>query len=243
LTIEGRHGPHWRRESAAATRGTILPDLSEHAPAIEREVVCVFGTTSKSPWVTGVTESIALEGAYRVLLRHRVPGYGSLGWADLGPTVVVVGPSLGAQMLGNPAAHVRELGGLPAERVAEFFPVSRETFQRWVSGAVRPNTANLERLLRLRHLLQEVTSRVADVRSWLLAPLPNADGATPSDLLRAGQLTRVWDLLQTVPHRYPNPTYVDGDGHRITQMLHSTRGALNGTREDELDDFADWAQE
>jgi len=237
------HGLNWSRPSTAPTEGTITPNLSEDAPEVERQVVCVFGTTSKSPWVTALTEGIALEGAYRVLYRHRGPGYGSLGWAGTGPTVIVTTSMIDPPVHGNPAAHVRDLSGLSAERVAEFFPVSRETFQRWISGAVHPSTANLERLMRLRYFLQEATNRVPDVRAWLLSPLPSLDGATPSDLLKQGQLTRVWEHLQVLPHRYPNPSYTDRDGRRITHVLHSTRGILHDTDEDELDDFADWAED
>lgn len=236
----GDYGVRWR--GVSATGDPLVPSLSEDAPEIEREVVCVFGTVSKSPWVTDCTANIALETAFRVLRRHQLfDGERSIRWTTLGPVETVTAAATNAQATIGVAAHVRDLSGLSTERVARFFPVTRETFQRWVGGVVQPGSANLERLLRLQYLFQEARGRVPDVRAWLLAPLSTFDGATPGDLLEQARLTAVWQELQRIPPRYPNPTYVDREGHRVTQVLHSTRGALRGTAEDELDDLGDWA--
>ena len=210
-----------------------LPSLSEANSLLERRVLCRFGTASGSAWLTYNTERLTVQAAYAFLAEGQ-PGAAS--W-NPGAVAVVAGPNPAGQTV---ARHVRDLSGLPTDRIAEIFPVARETFQRWVSGTSQPSTPNLERLLRLQHVLREACNRVPDTRVWLLTPADELGGRSPFSALSDGQLTQVADALQALPPRYPNPRYVDGDGHRITQVLHGVRAPVRATSEEELSDFSDW---
>lgn len=138
------------------------------------------------------------------------------------------------------AREVRDLSGLSAGRLAELFPVERETYQRWITGSP-PSSANEERLLAIRHFLRELTHRVSNVRTWLLAPLVDgADSPSAFEVLKGGRLAELWDAIADLPSTAGRQTYVASDGSTLTELQGSRRGRDLRTPEEELDDYAEW---
>lgn len=138
------------------------------------------------------------------------------------------------------AREVRDLSGLSAARLAELFPVERETYQRWITGSP-PSSANEERLLAIRHFLRELTHRVSNVRTWLLAPLVDgADSPSAFEVLKGGRLAELWDAIADLPSTAGRQTYVASDGSTLTELQGSRRGRDLRTPEEELDDYAEW---
>lgn len=138
------------------------------------------------------------------------------------------------------ASEVRVISGLSVRKLAEIFPVERESFQRWLSGEQTPSSANLERLLALRHFLQALAQRVGDPKSWLLAPL-YGEQAAPSayDVLRSGNLTDLWAAISALPGNAPRRTYLSEEGGFATVVEGSLRGRDYRASEEELDDYAE----
>lgn len=134
------------------------------------------------------------------------------------------------------ARTIREVSGLGAERLGDLFPVARETFQRWTSGAGIPSTANLERLLLLRRLLLDIASRTNDVRGWLLTPIDERDDhKSPFALLKEGRVTEAWHSARLAGSpRFEK--YRDGDGNVAHRALGNIAGRLEADLH-EPDDF------
>ncbi len=138
------------------------------------------------------------------------------------------------------AREVRELSGLPAERLGAIFPVERESFQRWVAGT-NPGRANLERLLALRHFLRALRERVADPKTWLISPLSTLEDQTPYDVLRTGGLTSLWTEISGLsPSAAPTERFVDAEGNTGLLVRGSLRADDTPTPAEELDDYDEW---
>lgn len=138
------------------------------------------------------------------------------------------------------AREVRRLSGLGAKKLGELFPVERESYQRWVSGDVVPSSANLERLLALRHFFEALAHRVESPKNWLLAPL-HEDEFSPSayETLKAGRLGELWEAIAQLPSRMARRTYVAADGGFATRVEGSLRGRDYRASSDELDDYTE----
>lgn len=139
------------------------------------------------------------------------------------------------------AAELRELTSLSAAELSALFPVSRETFQRWTSGALMPSTSNLERLLALKHLFQEVRRRVGSTKEWLLTPAASEDGVyrTPYEVLRGGELGTAWDMLLRHHVSQDKHRIVGTDGTPLTRFEHSLRTADRRSAEEEVSGYDD----
>jgi len=139
------------------------------------------------------------------------------------------------------AWEVRDLTGLAADKLAELFPVERESYQRWLSGRTRPSSANLERLLAFRHFLRELANRVEDPKIWLLAPLSEGTSSiTPYEALKAGNLSAAWDAIADLPSKATRYAREAPDGETLIVTEGSLRGRDLRTSEEELDDYEDW---
>jgi hypothetical protein len=138
------------------------------------------------------------------------------------------------------AREIRALSGLTAEQLGDLFPVSRESFQRWLTGTP-PNQVNLARLMALRHFLRALSDRVDDPRAWLYAPLGvGPDAITPYDLLRRGQLTTLWEVLADRRSAAKRIAFTDAEGGPGTRLTGALRSKDTRTLEEELDDYDDW---
>ena len=139
------------------------------------------------------------------------------------------------------AREVRDLSGISAASLGDLFPVSRETFQRWISGGIIPSQGNLERLLALRHYFREVRNRVQTPKTWLLAPLETvSSGVSPFDLLAVGDLAAAWEALSSLPAHPRTHRRVAADGTVLTVVEGSLRGRDLPTPADEMGDYDEW---
>ena len=137
------------------------------------------------------------------------------------------------------AAEVRDLSGLSAAKLGKLFPVERETYQRWMAGKMIPSSANLERLLALRHFLRELAHRVQSPKSWLLSPLHSGSSPTAYEALRRGNLADLWDAIADLPSAAFRYTREAADRGTITVIEGSLRGRDYRTSDEELDGYAE----
>jgi len=146
------------------------------------------------------------------------------------------------------ARELLAVSGLGGDRLAALFPsessrgrISRETYQRWVSGRNKPGTRNLQRLLALREILRAADDRVQDVQMWLFTPVVGgASLETPYDVLRKGALGTLWKSLgDLASHRLRVPVTAS-DGSRGVLITSSVRGADSPTSNEDEDDATDW---
>lgn len=108
------------------------------------------------------------------------------------------------------ASRVRELSGLSDARLADIFKVTRETFNRWRSGAMTNPTGDARRRVGMvLHLLEELAARGANIHDWLQNPSAT-DGMTPYDLLSRGRIDAVAYLAAAVGEQ-PLPARADMD--------------------------------
>lgn len=86
------------------------------------------------------------------------------------------------------ASRIRELSGLSDSRLAGIFKVTRETFNRWRSGAMtNPTEGTRRRVVMVLHLLEELAAQEVNINDWLQNPSP-ANGISPYDLLKRGRI-------------------------------------------------------
>jgi len=137
------------------------------------------------------------------------------------------------------ARELRRLSGLSARQLGAIFPIARENYQRWMSGALTPSAANLQRLLALRHFVRELTNRVESSKLWLLEPI-SAGGSTPHELLCRGDLRTLWDAVSHLPVAIPSEIVVDAKGDHGVSIASSLRGGEQHLSEEEIDDYSEW---
>jgi hypothetical protein len=144
------------------------------------------------------------------------------------------------------AAELKQVSGLTIDELAALFPagrgqrgrMSRENYHRWMRRSSEPDSGNLQRLLALRACLKAAAERVTDLHVWLLSPIE--DDRTPYDLLRAGALTHVWELMGALPSAAPRRAVQDAEGGRGVRIESSLRSGEQETPFDEADDASDW---
>jgi hypothetical protein len=144
------------------------------------------------------------------------------------------------------ATEVKQTSRLTIDELAALFPsghgrrgrMSRENYHRWMRGATQPGSANLQRLLALRGFLRAAADRVSDLRTWLFSPVE--EDVTPYDLLRAGALTHVWEMLGRIPSTAPRIVVRDAEGGYGVRIESSLRSGERPTTVDDLDDTSDW---
>jgi hypothetical protein len=141
------------------------------------------------------------------------------------------------------ARDVRTLSNLSATLLGVLFPVARETYQRWLSGALEPSAANLQRLFALRQLFDTVRDRVGDVRTWLLSPIPQREPDTPYDWLRQGRLTAVWEYVQGIARPSPYRLVKTGSGDYAIQVTSPVRGSDVRLEPEDVDEAEDWPED
>lgn len=212
-----------------------IPDLVLESELIAR-ICSAMGTTTRSRWIAPAGAAVSITP------RHAATG--AVNEAHAGPSGEAVyeqGP--------DAAREVRRLSGLPVDQLAALFPdrgsgpegrMSRENYHRWHSGRTLPGSANLERLLALRHLFREVANRTGDVRSWLMTPDTGLDFETPYEILRRGAMSRIWSAIARMPMRATHQAITAPDGDRGVRITESLRGTDAHTPIDEADDSSDW---
>lgn len=216
--------------------------------AFEQALREALGTFASSDWIARASVLVALE-----LLEEPMLAMPTLPAANAGWTVIAPAPRARPSAHESDTAHVAEqvrgISGLTVDQLAALFPnrgapegrMSRENFHRWLSGKTVPGDSNLQRLLALRHLFSEASRRVADVRSWLFAPLSGeSPDVTPYEVLRRGALTRLWPVIAAIPVPEPHPAVVDSAGQAGVRIGEGLRSDDASTLADEVDDTSDW---
>ncbi len=98
------------------------------------------------------------------------------------------------------AERLRAISGLVTARLAEIFPVSRTTYQNWLTGAKAPHQMHRQLLLEVLPLMEEATQRLGSpgaVSDWLLTPV-SSGGRKPIDYLKAQQFSAFRGFLLQV---------------------------------------------
>ena len=89
------------------------------------------------------------------------------------------------------ASRIYQLSDLSDEELARVFQVTRETFNRWRSGALtNPTVGSRRRAGLLLRLFEDLDTRRVTLKDWLLNT-PTIDDLTPYELLVAGRLDEV----------------------------------------------------
>jgi transcriptional regulator with XRE-family HTH domain len=242
----------------AVVRGAELIEAQEHGVSIgylshtghHRVTLEILGTVAATEWITVEAVEVAcrlLPGPVspdRDVIFARLVDIGhelETDWVgrllhEQGFTIETSEDVIEGHVSSIPliAKRLREISGLNAEQLAAIFPVRRESYQRWVSGAIQPSQHNLERLVALERLFEAAGSRVGDVRLWL--HVPDVEGSTPYDRLRRGQLSAVWSSLMRVAGGRPFDVYKDEAGmfaFRIGDSVHSDNASTPEWEADE----------
>ncbi len=96
------------------------------------------------------------------------------------------------------ATRIAQLSDLSDELLADLFKVERETFCRWRTGVLtNPRVGNRRRLGLLLGLLEDLASRQANIKDWLLNSV-TPQGLTPYQLLDAGRIDEVAFLAAAI---------------------------------------------
>jgi transcriptional regulator with XRE-family HTH domain len=86
------------------------------------------------------------------------------------------------------ASRIQQLSSMSDAKLADLFRVTRETFNRWRSGAMtNPSVGTRRRLGMALRLLEELAARGVSTSDWLVNP-SSVSGTTPYDLLREGRI-------------------------------------------------------
>lgn len=96
------------------------------------------------------------------------------------------------------ARHLREISGLTAAQIGELLDITRESFSRYLSGAIVPTAENEQRIYFMSAFVADVAHRVTNVKSWLLTPATE-DLESPYELLRAGHFEAAKTLAIALP--------------------------------------------
>ncbi|HEX2202460.1 MAG TPA: antitoxin Xre/MbcA/ParS toxin-binding domain-containing protein [Longimicrobium sp.] len=92
----------------------------------------------------------------------------------------------------------RERLGLGYGEIAAAIHTQERTLDQWMKGGATPPPIFLDRLNGMAKLLRELERTFADAddaRAWLRAPNPSLGQATPRELVAAGEMERVADML------------------------------------------------
>ena len=115
------------------------------------------------------------------------------------------------------AARVAARSGLKDRELALLFRVTRETFQRWRTGALRnPTPANRRQLGLLLRLLEDLDQREIKADQWLLN-VSQIDDLTPYELLVRGRLDDVERLAAMLPSKSAPRDSTGADGLPVTR--------------------------
>lgn len=98
------------------------------------------------------------------------------------------------------AERLRAVSGLRTSHLAKIFPVSRTTYQNWLTGAKAPHQTHRELLLEVLPLMEEAVQRLGSpsaVSNWLLTPV-SPGGKKPIDYLKAQQFSAFRGFLLQV---------------------------------------------
>ena len=139
---------------------------------------------------------------------------------DQSTPVVSVGDQA-SETVADLATSVKRTSGLSDSQIAAIFPapVARETFLRWRHGnAERPTEANLRRLRLLKRLFDDLAERVTQPRTWLLA-VGESGAGTPYELLRAGRLPDVENMVALLPSPKQPEEAIDAEGRRVASQV------------------------
>lgn len=224
-------------EGTSAVRSTWIPHATYLIEVVRNQLEHSYGELGIY-WVGNDITCLNVKDPRRdpimaVEAKHAGP---TLAVVEDEPEHVAIEPELPASA--SVAREVRDLSGLSAGKLGDLFPVERESFQRWMSGKLTPSSANLERLLALRHFLRALADRVEDRKSWLLSPLTEgAASPTAYELLKTGNLRTLWDSIVNLPSSAKRqPREIPGEG-TVTAVVGSLRGRDHRTSEEELDDY------
>lgn len=88
-------------------------------------------------------------------------------------------------------------GGLRGTDIANFTGVSKATVSRWRAGTARPQPVNERILADLHYVIDRLNEYYTadEIRLWLYAPHPQLDGQRAIDVVHAGRMTEVLQVL------------------------------------------------
>lgn len=133
------------------------------------------------------------------------------------------------------ARRLRDRSGLTSGQLGELFPIARESYSRYVSGAITPTPENGRLVLYLDKFVEDLRDRVPDVHSWLLTPITE-QLESPYDLLKAGRFKAVRALAAALQSSAPTRKVASRTGERSVEIPRSTRSSSGSLSGDELDD-------
>lgn len=141
------------------------------------------------------------------------------------------------------ARDLRAISDLDAATLASLCHVSRETYQRWLAGAMQPARRHLNQLASLKALFEEIRARFGSVELWLVSPIRNHASDTPMEWLTKGRLAAVWDEVLRSPAEsgaYQRSREPNGVTIHVSE---SSRAPYAPTPPTENDDLTDWPDE
>ena len=92
----------------------------------------------------------------------------------------------------------KDLLGVPWREVANVFDATERTIHRWRKGESRPQPSHQKRLEQMNDLLDlmnEVLKKKEFLREWLNKRVPALHDRRPMDLLKAGRIEEVREVL------------------------------------------------
>jgi hypothetical protein len=143
------------------------------------------------------------------------------------------------------ATRISSLSGLSDRELALVFRVTRETFQRWRTGALdNPTFANRRQLGLLLRLLHDLDLRGANTLQWL-RNMTRIDDLTPYELLTRGRLDDVELLAAELGGHSNLSDAIGADGRTVTRVDTLPAFAQPGEQPPahvKLEDDDDWSE-
>lgn len=88
-------------------------------------------------------------------------------------------------------------GGLRGTDIANFTGVSKATVSRWRTGTAHPHPESERILSDLHYVIDRLAEYYSadEIRLWLYAPHPQLEGRRAIDVIHAGNMTEVLEVL------------------------------------------------
>lgn len=99
--------------------------------------------------------------------------------------------------VGKRIDKIKTLSGIKSRDIAQLLDTTPQTVSRWQTGASSPHRGKLDRLLILEWLLDQLSQFYdpEEARLWLFSPHSRLKGTRPADLIAAGRVDEVLDLV------------------------------------------------
>lgn len=95
---------------------------------------------------------------------------------------------------------MRSKGAMRSIEVASLLGTRPETVSRWNQGRAYPHAGTEKTLLELAYLIDQLADfyEPAEARQWMFSPQRLLSGASPAELIRAGQIDEVMRLVSQI---------------------------------------------